>query len=380
MRFNNVCVDAISYVLPDDAVTSAQVESRLAPLYRRLGLPCGVLEGMSGIRSRRFWPPGTMPSEISMRSAEMVMDAAQVDRSTIGALVHGSICRDFVEPATACLVHRGLGLSSKCVVYDVSNACLGLLNGMLQVATMIELGQIEMGIVCGTESTRDVVDHTIDLLNADLSLTRARINNVFAALTFGSASAAVLLAHRRRSKTGTRLLGATLEAYSEGALRSHTDLDSSITGKVPRLLEVDSAGLLEEGISATADNFRSFLLELDWSRRSIERTICHQVGARACRMLIDALGVAKGRECFTFEEYGNTGAVAIPLTLAHTTERSEPPPGSQIALVGTGAGINSLAMAIEWQGTATAMSAPAETSGFCRQPESGGIRSVDEAT
>jgi 3-oxoacyl-[acyl-carrier-protein] synthase-3 len=229
-----------------------------------------------------------------------------------------------------------------------------VLNGIIQVANMIELGQIRAGIVVGTESTRDVVDNTIELLNADLSLTRSRINNVFASLTFGSASAAVLLTDRHMSSTGTRLVGATMESYSAGALLSHTDLDFSITGQVPRLLEIESARLLEEGIATTAENFDAFLRECNWSRSRMERTICHQVGARARRLLIDALGIDASRDLSTFEEYGNTGAVAIPLTLALAAERDELRPGSQIGLVGTGAGINSIIMGVEWQRLAVA--------------------------
>ena len=86
--------------------------------------------------------------------------------------MHGSVCRDFLEPATACGVHHRLGLPQECAVYDVSNACLGLLNGALQVANMIELGQIRAGVVVGTESSRGLVEATIAELNADRTLSR----------------------------------------------------------------------------------------------------------------------------------------------------------------------------------------------------------------
>ena len=76
-------------------------------------------------------------------------------------LIHGSVCRDYLEPATACGVHYELGLPQECLVYDVSNACLGMLNGMIQVANMIELGQIRAGLVVGTEDSRQLVESTI---------------------------------------------------------------------------------------------------------------------------------------------------------------------------------------------------------------------------
>ena len=67
------------------------------------------------------------PGEKSVETADKAIRLAGIDPRRIGALVHGSVCRDFVEPATACGVHRQLGLPANCAVYDVSNACLGLL-------------------------------------------------------------------------------------------------------------------------------------------------------------------------------------------------------------------------------------------------------------
>ena len=145
MLYQNVCLEAFAYTLPDEIVTSAEIEARLEPLYRRLRLPEGRLELMTGIAQRRFWPPGMLPSEKSVETAEKAIRISGIDKQQIGALVHGSVCRDFLEPATACGVHHRLGLPNRCAVYDVSNACLGLLSGMVQAANMIELGQIRAG-------------------------------------------------------------------------------------------------------------------------------------------------------------------------------------------------------------------------------------------
>ena len=142
MLYQNVCLEAFAYTVPDKVVTSAEIEALLEPLYTRLRLPQGRLELMTGITERRFWPRGTVVGQKSAETAEKALRIAGLDKPQIGALVHGSVCRDFLEPATACGVHRRLGLPERCAVYDVSNACLGLLNGVVQVANMIELGQI----------------------------------------------------------------------------------------------------------------------------------------------------------------------------------------------------------------------------------------------
>ena len=188
--------------LPDEIVTSDEIERRLEPLYRRLKLPEGRLELMSGIRERRLWPRGMRPSDGSIESGRRAIEAAGIDPREIGCLIHGSVCRDQLEPATACRVHDALGLPENCLVYDVSNACLGLLNGIVQVANLIELGQIRAGLVVGTEDSRALLESTIDALNRDQSLTRDSVKPAFASLTIGSASAAVLLVHRETQPHG----------------------------------------------------------------------------------------------------------------------------------------------------------------------------------
>ena len=217
MRYQNVCLEALTYTLPEEIVRSAEIEARLEPLYTRLRLPEGRLELMTGIVERRFWPPGTPPSQASIRTAEKAIGTAGIDRRDIGALIHGSVCRDYLEPATASGVHQKLGLSAECLVYDVSNACLGLLNGVIQVANMIELGQIRFGLIVGTESGRTLVESTIDRLNRDTSLTRDDVKLALASLTIGSGSAAIVLADRTLSRTGNRLLGGTFRTNTNFA-------------------------------------------------------------------------------------------------------------------------------------------------------------------
>ena len=176
MKYQNVCIEALGYTLPDEVVTSDELEARLEPLYSRLRLPEGRLELMTGIRERRILARrhAAQRDERRQRASGHCRRRAST-AAQIGALVHGSVCRDYLEPATACRVHHGSGCAEQCLIYDVSNACLGMLNGIVQVANMIELGQIRAGLVVGTESSRPLVETTIAALNADMSLTREQV-------------------------------------------------------------------------------------------------------------------------------------------------------------------------------------------------------------
>jgi 3-oxoacyl-[acyl-carrier-protein] synthase-3 len=358
MRYQSVCLEALGYALPSEILTSEEIENRLASLYQRLKLPQGRLELMSGIRQRRLWPRGMRPSEQSVVSGRRAIEAAGIDPKLIGALVHGSVCRDYLEPATACSVHDRLELSEDCLIYDVSNACLGLLNGLVQVANMIELGQIRAGLVVGTEDSRRLVESTIDALNRDTALTRQSVKPAFASLTIGSASAAMLLVHKEISRSGNQLTSVVARAHTH-----HHDLcqggHEADGGGSAVLMQTDSERLLQEGIATGAATFEKFLSECYWSANEehvspggadpMDKTICHQVGGAHRKLLLQSLGLAAERDYSTFPWLGNTGSAALPVTLALAAESGFVSSGDRVALLGIGSGINCLMAGVQWQ-------------------------------
>jgi len=351
MQYQNVCLEAVGYCLPEETVSSEALEQRLEPLYQRLRLPEGRLELMSGIRERRFWPRGVLPSDQSIASGELALAAAGCDRQDVGLLVHGSVCRDYLEPATACRVHHALGLPRRCVIYDVSNACLGLMNGVLQAANMLELGQIHAALVVGTESGRALVETTVDALNRDPSLTRSSIKSAIASLTIGSASCAILLTRRERSRTGNRLVAAAVRANTDFHQLCQSGRDEAVGSGMQPLMETDSEQLMREGIATGVETFRDFLEAAAWQRDDIDRTFCHQVGAVHRKLMLESLGLPAERDFVTFPWLGNTGSVALPVTLAIGLHGGHVQPGQRIALLGIGSGINSVMLALEWQTT-----------------------------
>ncbi len=350
MRYQNVCLEAIAYTLPDEIVTSAELERRLAPLYSRLRLPEGRLELMTGIRQRRFWPPGTLPSQISTITGRKALEASGLSSTHVGALVHGSVCRDHLEPATASGVHHGLRLPAQCVAYDVSNACLGMLNGVLQVANMIELGQIRAGLVVGTEGSRPLVETTIDALNRDESLTRDQIKLSVASLTIGSGSAAVLLCDRRLSQSGNRLLAGAVRANTQHHRLCHSGCDEAVSDGMNPLMTTDSERLMREGVATGAATFADFLGEVGWSHDQVDKTVCHQVGLTHRRVMLEALGLDPARDFATVQMLGNTGSVALPITLALGAEQGHIARNDHVALLGIGSGIHCIMVGLDWRG------------------------------
>jgi len=346
-HYQHVCVESIVCTLPDEILTTTELEKRLAPVYKRLKLPEGRLELLTGIRERRLWPPGTLPGDQSVKTCEKLLQASGIDPGKIGVFLHGSVCRDYLEPATACGVHRRLGLPNECTIFDISNACLGIATGMVQIANMIELGQIEAGIVVGTESSRSLTEATVRFLNADTTLDRKGIKRAFASLTIGSGSAAVLLTHCNLSRTGRRFVGGTVLSNTVFSDLCRSDTDQGGGDSMNPLMWTDSETLMVEGVNVAQAAFGRFLEVTGWTRDSIVLFVTHQVGKAHQQLLFEKLGLSLEKHYSTLEFLGNTGSVAMPTAAALAMREGLAQSGDRITLLGIGSGINTLMLAVE---------------------------------
>ena len=349
MRFQNVCVEAFSATLPSNVVTSDEIEQQLAPIYERLRLPAGRLEMMTGIRERRFFDPGTLPGTISAITARKAVEASGIDPRYMGVLIHGSVCRDQLEPATASGVHHAVGLSNQTLVLDVSNACLGLLNGMLILANMIELGQVRAGVIVGTEDGRDLVEGTIDSLLDNPETSRKDVKLAFASLTIGSGSAAVVMCDRKLSRSGNRLLGGAYltdtssHELCEGGVEAQTHGDGR-----PRM-QTDSEALLHAGVALGAKTWEAAKSTLTWTNETVNKSFSHQVGKAHRKLMYESLGLDQSLDYPTVETLGNTGAAALPMAAALGIENGHLSAGDKVAMLGIGSGLNSIMLGMEWK-------------------------------
>ena len=350
MRFTKVCIESFGYTLPAEIWSTSDVENKLQPLYERLKLPEGRLELMTGIQERRFWQPGTRPSELSINSCQLALKAADISAEQVGCLIHGSVCRDFLEPATACTVHHHTGLPRDCFIFDVSNACLGILTGLVQAANMIELGQINAALVVGSEGGRQLVENTIATLNNDESLTRKSIKSAVASLTIGSASCAILLTHESISKTKNRLLAAAVNANTQFHNLCQSDHDQAGASMAP-LMQTDSENLMRQGVKTGVDTLEPFLDAAQWQANQVDRTVCHQVGIAHQKMMLESLGMNPANDFSTFQWLGNTGAAALPISMARACEDGFIQAGQKVAMLGIGSGINCMMLAAQWNET-----------------------------
>jgi acyl-CoA:acyl-CoA alkyltransferase len=337
--FQNVAIEALGYELAPHRISSDWLEDQIGDTMQRLGVPKGRLEQLSGIRERRFWDAGTRPSDVATLAARKALDAAEVDPKRIGVVINTSVCQDFLEPSTACFVHRNLGLAPRAVNYDVRNACLGFLNGMSIAAMMIEAGEIEYGLVVDGEGSQEAVMSTVRRLQSP-ETTMVEFRDNFATLTLGSGAAAMLLSRADLSKSGHRLNGLVSLAATE-----HNELCVGM----PDYMKTDASALLIAGVKLAAETWSLAQEQLPrWSEAEIDLYAPHQVGARHMAAVAEAIGVTPAKLYLNFPQLGNIGPAALPISLAQAAEAGRLKSGDHVGLLGIGSGLNCSMMSVSW--------------------------------
>jgi 3-oxoacyl-[acyl-carrier-protein] synthase-3 len=346
MRFNSVYLDAMGYELAPNVLTSDDIENRLEPLYQTLHFQKGQLEMITGIRERRCWDPGFPMYEGAARAGRKALLTSGISANQIGMLIYGGVCRDQLEPATACAVAYELGLSSDTVIHDVSNACLGVLNGMLLIAGAIELGQVQAGMVVSCESCRQIMDLSIERMLATRNMDIFR--KTVATLTGGSGAVAVILTRSDLSGCGHRLLGGIIRNAVQHHQLCKWGPDTGIPATLPQIMETDSVGVLQHGVALGIETYHCFREEMHWSADLPDKIICHQVGATHQKTILDALGISRDKDFVTYPYLGNIGTVSLPVTAAIASERGFLEKNDRVGFFGIGSGLNCMMLGLEW--------------------------------
>ena len=349
MLYKKVFIEALGYELPENIVTSLSLEERLAPLYERLNLAYGRLETMTGIRERRVWNNGTPPSWGSTRAAEKAIAHSGIDKGQIECLLHTSLSRDFLEPATAFLVHDSLGLPTTATLFDVSNACLGFVNGMVILANMIELGQVKAGIVVGSESSRHINDITIEEILNDPDMNRAKLKRSLASLTLGSGAVAAVLTHSSLSKSGHKIIGGIVRTASQHNELCRIENDTYFFDPHAHpSMDTDSEGILKNGLLLAKDAWKAMEKELGWHNSDVDKIFCHQVTTVHQQLLFETLHLDKSKGFSSVEYLGNVGPVSLPITLAIAVDDGRLNAGDKVTMLGIGSGLSSIMLGVQW--------------------------------
>ena len=347
MMYSNVYVGGMGYEIPRNVLKTEIMEKQLAPVYGQLNIGPGKLQMMTGLKQRRFWNDNLRPSEAATKAAIRALEQSPISTDQIGALVNCSVCRDYLEPSTATIIAKNLNLNSDTILFDVSNACLGFATGLSVVSNMIELGQIEAGIVVSAEAASEVVENTIKTLveNPSEELLLASIPS----LTLGSGSVAYILCKKDIAPRGLQFEGGISLNDSQQSNLCLWGPDTGFPSQTNHTMVTDGKTLLDKGTKLAARTWSKFSKLSGHTKSSMDVIFSHQVGILHRNVVFEALGLDVNKDFTTFEYLGNTGSVAMPITMAIGIEKGAFEPGQRAVLMGIGSGLVCTMYSVRWE-------------------------------
>ncbi len=235
-------------------------------------------------------------------------------------------------------------------IHDVSNACLGVLTGMVDIANRIELGQIRAGMVVSCETAREINEIVIDQMLENQSMDFFKRS--LATLTGGSGAVAVLLTDGSLSASkGRRLIGGAIRSAPQYHGLCRWGIEETEPGGSWPLpsVHLDRRGIrADPRRRAGQADLAGLLAVLGWRDGQVDKVICHQVGSSHRETILRSLGIPESKDFSTFAYLGNMGTVSLPMTAALADDRAFLQPGDRVALLGIGSGLNCMMLGVEW--------------------------------
>ena len=325
---------SVTSTLATRVTTSEEIDSRLAPVLKRLRLPTGLLQRVAGVYERRNWEDGQTFDDAAISAGKRALREAGVEPSQVGLLINTSVTRKHLEPSVAVRIHHGLGLPSSAINFDIANACLGFVNGITLAAQLIDAGQIKYAVIIDGEDADEIQTNTIARLSrADIG--RKDFMSEFASLTLGSGAAAAVLGPADLHPKGHRIIG--------GITRAATQFNGLCVGSVDGMF-TDAKALLKGGMELVVSAWKE--AKRDWNWGSMDRYIMHQVSDVHTNAIVKAAGIDRSRVPTTYPLFGNVGPASIPITLAAEAKHLQP--GNRVLVMGVGSGLNTAMMEIAW--------------------------------
>lgn len=305
---------------------------------------------MTLIRTRRYAEPGTSPSDLAAVAARDALARAGLATREVDTLIFAGTDIDMVEPATANILQKKLGLRIA-NSFDVSNACNSFLQAMNVANSLIATGAARRVLIAAGEVGSFWVNRTIESME-DLAVK-------IGGLTLGDAGAAVVMepgeegagpGNGNGSCRAPGLLEVNLLTMGE-----HWELcrgperlgwRSPGDGRLHGWFYLDMPGLAKVARSASVEYFRSYARyreEIHGERHiqeSLDQVIPHQISPRFIEEIVRSVRADLRSVAVTADVYGNTASTAIPLALRTLMDRGTLAPGSgqEVMLYGAASG------------------------------------------
>ncbi len=315
---------ACGHAVPPRCIENAEIE-------RRLDLEPGWIERRTGIRYRFHADAGMTLADLAAQAGETALAATPLKRKDIGLVVLATSTPDQLLPPSAPLVAHRLGLSHVSA-FDLAGACAGYVHAFSMADAFVRAHEKPALVIA-----------------ANLLSRRIDWEEKESAVLFADAAGATILAPSENPQQGLMSLSSRTDGNHYGLLGVKTGGSSKpfAAGTATRetLIHVENGKeLYRAAIELMTVTAGQALAQASLSAEKIDHFIPHQANRRISLAVCGNLGIGQEKLVSTIEDYGNSSAATIPLSLSLAYNKKPFTEGKAILFSAAGAGMTAASL------------------------------------
>lgn len=325
-------IAAIHYCVPEGVLTQAALEERFS------AQQIANIAKASGITERRIAPPAVTSVDLGEFAARQLLKAAGVLPEEIDLLVFVSQTGDYQIPASACVLHKRLGLKKHCATFDIGLGCSAFPYALSVVNGLIATGVAKKTLLVNADTLTKVIhpkDRGLVPLHGDgaaATLLEPATGDADGLLGFELGTDGSGCEHLMIPASGAR------KAKSDETKKEIVDDSGSVHSE--ETLYMNGPAVFQFSIREVPEAIKRAFAKWQISVADLDLLILHQANRMMLDLIYKKLGVSPEKQFFFMEKVGNMSGASTPMVLAEAWRCGRLKPGSLVAVASFGVGLS----------------------------------------
>ncbi len=265
--------------IPKETITNQDLEKMVETNHEWIVSRTGIVKRHKAAQEEES-------SDLAYHAAMDAIQKANYDINQIDLIIVASITGDQMTPSTANFVQTKLGITHECMSFDINAACTGFVYGLEIAASMLASGRFRSALVIGSEKLTKVVDYT----------------DRNTCILFGDGAGALIVEPSNKKED---------QAYFYNAAKP----DELLSLTVERYIKMDGRKVFLFAVDIMQKGIEKMLNDSNLTIDDIDAIIPHQANIRIIQAVSKAMDIPMEKFVLNIEEYGNTSAASIPISL-----------------------------------------------------------------
>lgn len=264
-----------------------------------------------GVQERRISPPEITTSDLCFVAAQKLIKELNWNLYEIDLILFVSQSGDYLVPSTSIILQNRLGLSKKCMAFDIKLGCSGFVYGLSVISSFLNNGSIRKAL----------------LFNGDKSSFSVSKKDKSTYPLFGDAGTATALEFSTQGKSSyfnlqsdgsgfqNIIIRHGLERFPPKKESLEYDKISKGIERRPIDIELNGSAIFDFALREVIPNINGILNFANLEKDEINYFIFHQANFLINETLRKLMKIPNEKVPYSIHKFGNTSSASIPLTM-----------------------------------------------------------------